>query len=88
MARCTGRRLGGWLLAALLLTVVPAAAQDEPEYRLELGAGVGTIAYQGDFNGSLVKGMQPWGTLVARYHLNPRMALALNIGTCGHLVSH
>ena len=81
MARCTGRRLGGWLLAALLLTVVPAAAQDEPEYRLELGAGVGTIAYQGDFNGSLVKGMQPWGTLVARYHLNPRMALALNIGT-------
>ena len=81
MARCTGRRLRGCLLAALLLTVVPAAAQDEPEYRLELGAGVGTIAYQGDFNGSLVKGMQPWGTLVARYHLNPRMALALNIGT-------
>ena len=81
MARCTCRRLRGGLLAALLLTMLPAVAQDEPEYRLELGAGVGTIAYTGDFNGNLLKGMQPWGTLVARYHLNPRMALALNIGT-------
>ena len=80
MARCIGRRLRGGLLAALLLTMLPAAAQDEPEYRLEVGAGVGTIAYTGDFNGNLLKGMQPWGTLVARYHLNPRMALALNIG--------
>ena len=61
--------------------MLPAVAQDEPEYRLELGAGAGTIAYTGDFNGNLLKGMQPWGTLVARYHLNPRMALALNIGT-------
>ena len=81
MARSADRRLRGWLLAVLFLTVLPAAAQDEPEYRLELGGGVGTIAYTGDFNSNMMKGMQFWGTAVARYHLNPRMALALNIGT-------
>jgi hypothetical protein len=81
MARGIGRTIRGLLLAALLLPVLTAAAQDEPEYRMEIGAGAGLIAYTGDFNGNLLKGMQPWGTLVARYHLNPRMALAMNIGT-------
>ena len=80
MARGFGRTIIG-LLAVLLLPVLTAAAQDEPEYRMEIGAGAGLIAYTGDFNGNLLKGMQPWGTLVARYHLNPRMALAMNIGT-------
>ena len=55
-------------------------AQDEPEYRLELGAAAGLVTYVGDFNSSLVKGMQPWGALVAKYRINPRMATALNIG--------
>ena len=81
MARGIGRTIRGLLLAALLLPVLTAAAQDEPEYRMEIGSGAGLIAYTGDFNGNLLKGMQPWGTLVARYHLNPRMALAMNIGT-------
>ena len=79
MARCAGRRIG--LLAALLLSVLTATAQDEPEYRVEVGAGVGAITYTGDYNGNLLKGMQPWATLMAKYHLNPRMALAFNIGT-------
>lgn len=81
MARGIGRTIRGLLLTALLLPVLTAAAQDEPEYRMEIGVGAGLIAYTGDFNGNLLKGMQPWGTLVARYHLNPRMALAMNIGT-------
>ena len=55
-------------------------AQDEPEYRLELGAAAGLVTYVGDFNSSLVKGMQPWGSLVAKYRMNPRLATALNIG--------
>lgn len=71
----------GLLLAAFLLPALHVMAQDEPEYRIEVGAGAGLIAYTGDFNGNILKGMQPWGTLVARYHLNPRMALAMNIGT-------
>lgn len=57
-----------------------ASAQTEPEYRLEVGAGAGMVAYTGDFNGSLLKGMQPWGALIAKYRFNPRMAAALNIG--------
>jgi hypothetical protein len=81
MARCAGRIIRGLLFAALLLPATTAIAQDEPEYRLELGAGAGLVSYTGDFNGNLLKGMQPWGSLLAKYHLNPRMALALNIGT-------
>ena len=70
------------LLAVVLFvaTFIGAHAQEEPEYRLELGAGAGLVTYVGDFNSSLVKGMQPWGTLVAKYRMNPRMATALNIG--------
>ena len=57
------------------------AAQDAPEYRLELGGAVGTMAYQGDFNGSLLKGMQPAVALAAKYKMNPRMAWSAQITT-------
>ena len=26
-------------------------AQDDPQYRMEIGAGVGVMTYEGDFNG-------------------------------------
>jgi len=69
------------LAAVLFMTASMAArAQEEPEYRLELGAAAGLVTYVGDFNSSLLKGMQPWGALVAKYRLNPRMAAALDIG--------
>ena len=71
----------GLLLTAFLLPAPHVMAQDEPEYRIEVGAGAGLIAYTGDFNGNILKGMQPWGAIMAKYRLNPRMALALNIGT-------
>lgn len=58
-----------------------AVAQEDDEYRMEIGAGAGAVSYVGDFNGNLLKDMQPWGALTAKYHLNPRMALALAIGT-------
>ena len=58
-----------------------AHAQEEPEYRMELGAGIGLVNYVGDFNSNLVKGMQPWATILAKYRLNPRMAVAMDIGT-------
>jgi hypothetical protein len=69
------------LLVAFHLSLLTASSQEDSEYRMELGAGAGAVAYYGDFNGNLLKGMNPWGVLIARYHLNPRMALALNIGT-------
>lgn len=33
------------------------------------------VSYQGDFNGSVIKDMQPMGSLVWRWVLNPRMAV-------------
>lgn len=56
-----------------------AMAQDDPEYRMEIGGAVGLVAYQGDLNGSLTANMQPMGSAIARYKPNPRMAWCLNI---------
>lgn len=64
----------------IMLTTVAAQAQTDPEYRAEIGAGAGLMAYVGDFNSSLTKNMQPMGLLLGRYRFNPRMGLALNIG--------
>ena len=77
-----GRGLGRLFLLFFLLSSGSAAAQDEPEYRMEIGGGVGLTAYEGDFNGSLLKGMKPRGALLAKYKMNPRMAWAaqLSIG--------
>ena len=55
-------------------------AQDDPEYRMEIGGGLGLTAYQGDFNGSLLKGMQPMAAVVAKYKINPRMAWSAQLG--------
>ena len=38
------------------------------------------MTYEGDFNGNLLKGMQPMGALTAKYRMNPRMAWAANVG--------
>ncbi len=72
-----------WLGALLLLLLPgcwqPAAAQTEPEYRMEIGGGVGLVSYQGDFNGNITKNMQPMFTILAKYRFNPRQALAFNV---------
>lgn len=65
----------GLLSILLFVAAVQTQAQDDVEYRMEVGAGVGLVSYLGDFNGSVVKNMQPMGSLVWRWVLNPRMAL-------------
>lgn len=65
------------MLLALLCTT--ASAQTDPEYRAEIGVGAGLVSYQGDFNSSLLKNMQPLYGAVAKYRFNPRTALSLNI---------
>ncbi len=67
------------LLIALTLLAVTgkATAQDDVEYRMEIGAGVGATAYTGDFNGALFKGMQPSGAVVFRAIMNPYMAVRI-----------
>ncbi|MBR1687812.1 MAG: porin family protein [Prevotella sp.] len=68
-----------WLIVFIGMSLA-ARAQDEPEYRAEIGGGIGLVTYEGDFNGNLLKNAQPMGSLLARYRFNPRMALALSIG--------
>lgn len=63
------------LLALLLATALPASAQSDYEYRMEIGAGIGLVAYEGDFNGSITHGMQPMASAVLRRTFNPYMAL-------------
>ena len=74
------RNLCSLLLLISLLSVQKAQAQDDPQYRLEIGAGIGTMAYEGDFNGSIFKNMQPMATVVGRYNIDPYKDLRLNIG--------
>ena len=69
------------VLFSFLLSIVTIglSAQVDPEYRAEIGGGIGAVAYVGDFNGNLFKNMQPMATLIGRYKFNPRMALAMNV---------
>lgn len=67
-------------VAALLMAVAKASAQTEPEYRMEIGAGLALANYLGDFNGNLLRQPQPMASIVARYKLNPRMAWDFNLG--------
>lgn len=50
-------------------------AQSDYQYRMEIGAGVGVVTYQGDLGGSLTKNMQPMASVVLRRVFNPYMAL-------------
>ena len=84
MKSCDNKR---WWLVRVLVVLITfhmsltiASAQEDPEYRLEVGAGVGTITYLGDFNGNLTKGMQPWGDVMVKYKMNPRMAVGITLG--------
>ena len=65
------------LTAALLALPLPAAAQTDDQYRMEIGGGVGLMSYQGDYNGSLLKGMQPSATVMLRRIFNPYMGLRM-----------
>lgn len=64
---------------AMILCGLYAKAQDEPEYRAEIGAGAGLIGYLGDYNGSLTNGIQPMGEVIGRYKFNPRNALRFSV---------
>ena len=63
----------------LMTTVARMSAQDDPQYRMEIGAGIGLVSYEGDFNGSVFSNMQPMGTVVGRYNFDPYKALRLGV---------
>ena len=64
------RTLALLLILHASLFALHSYAQTEPEYRAEIGAGLGTMGYLGDLNGNLLKNLQPMGSLVARYKMN------------------
>ena len=64
----------------LLACALGIRAQEDPEYRLEVGGNIGLVNYLGDYNGNLTKNLQPLGSVVAKYRPNPRMACAFSIG--------
>ena len=74
-------------LLLMLMVLLPAArmsAQDDPQYRMEIGAGVGTVSYEGDFNGNVLKNMQPMFSALWRYNFDPYKDLRLS-ATYGEL---
>ena len=78
-----GRRVYaiGWLLAFFILHssfFTKALAQDDVEYRVELGVGANLTSYQGDFSNGLFTNMQPGGSVLFRAILNPRSAMRIN----------
>ena len=60
---------------------ISASAQEEPEYRMEVGGALGVVSYEGDFNGNITKNAQPLVALVAKYRMNPRMSLGGSLTT-------
>lgn len=65
-------------IVLMMTTVLPAMAQDDAEYRMEIGGGVGLAGYLGDFNENLTKDQQPMAAAVARYIFNPYEGLKLS----------
>jgi len=65
------------MVAAVLTAAMPVMAQDDPEYRMEVGAGVGMVSYEGDFNKNILKDMQPTASLLLRRIFNPYMGVRL-----------
>ena len=68
------------VITLLIAGVLGMRAQEESEYRMEIGGGIGLVNYLGDYNGNLAKNLQPMGSLVAKYRPNPRMSWAFGVG--------
>ena len=68
----------GWI-AVLMLFSLPASAQEDDMYKMEIGAGIGLVNYEGDFNESITKGAQPAASIMLRRVFNPYMDLRLDV---------
>ena len=74
----------GLVTLLMLCATLTASAQQDDEYLMEIGGGVGMVSYQGDFNGMITSGMQPAGAIVWRRLLNPYMGFRVT-GMMGKL---
>ena len=80
MTRDTRQRIGRWATAWLLLLPLCAVSAQELEYNMELGGMVGASYYMGDANNTTpLKDVAMAGGVLARYNINPRMAVKGNL---------
>ncbi len=74
----------GVLLSGIMLCLATVVRAEELEYKMELGGMVGGSYYLGDTNFTgLFKELNIMGGIVARYNLNPRMAIKGNLSVAG-----
>lgn len=68
-------------LVLLALPFSDMKAQDDPEYRMEVGGSIGIMTYQGDFNRSILSGENtaPSASLILRRVINPYSALKFSV---------
>ena len=85
MARTTEQT---WIRTAIaictLFLCLAAKAEEEIEYKMDMGAGVGGCFYMGDANGVPFANLSAMGAITARRILNPRMAVKANLAF-GHI---
>ena len=67
-----------------LLFCFTAKAEEELEYKMDMGAGLGGCFYLGDANGSPFSNLSMMGAITARRILNARMAVKANLAF-GHI---
>lgn len=67
------------LTIALIAAAAQCRAQQDDEYLMEIGAGVGMMNYLGDFNGNITKDFEPMASIVLRRNFNCRSGLKLNV---------
>lgn len=66
------------------LCCLPANAEEELEYKMDMGAGLGGCFYLGDANSAPFGGLSIMGGFIARRQLNARMAVKANLAM-GHI---
>ena len=71
----------------LILALAPFSsaiyAQDDTEYRMEIGAATGISFYMGDANQTFYRNSHFMGGIVARYIVNPRFAVKADLTMAG-----
>ena len=64
----------------LISSVTLSRAQGDVEYLMEVGAGLGLVSYEGDYNGNITKNMQPMASVMLRRLINPYHGFRVRAG--------
>ncbi len=64
----------------MVMSAFIVRAQGDVEYRMEIGGGLGLMSYEGDYNGSILRDIQPAASVVLRRIINPYHGFRLKLG--------